>query len=141
MPRPVRDGRRKRRGRSRDPAGRGDRGRRRRPWRGGRARVLGPAHRGAHGDPGDHPLRRLGIQVPNSRRVRLRPGRLRPRPRPAGPRRPLRAVRDGRGRRGAARRGARPGRRGPLADRGVAGHRGRRHDPAGTGLRPGQRGR
>ena len=43
--------------------------------------------------------------------------------------------------RGGPRLRPRPGRGGPLADRGVAGHRGRRHHPAGARLRPGQRGR
>ena len=71
------------------------------------------AHRGAHRDPPDHPLRPVAVPLPDRRRVRLRPGRRRADPARAAARRPVRPVRAGRRRRGGRRQRAGPRRRRP----------------------------
>ena len=122
-----------------DPARGGHRHRRRRPRRHRRPGVLGPAGRRPYRDPGDHPLRPGRVPFADRRRVRLRPGGPRAGRGTGRPRRPVHPVRAGRRPR---RRCATPGSTssgGPLADRGVPGHRGRRHHPAGARLRRGQR--
>ena len=71
-----------------------------------RAGLLGPADRGPHRDPRHHAASTRGLPLPDRRRVRLRPARLRARRRGDRTRRPVRPVRAGRRGRGDPRQRA-----------------------------------